>query len=115
MSDRLERDARWIRLAIWTAVLVVLAVTGAVTANFIQRKQAADHREDAASVRPKAPSPAPAPAAPEPVDFESYEKANAARNQAQLAKENAAYDAYRSARKPTDEATLRRLPEPRKP
>lgn len=113
MSDRLERDARWIRLAVWTAVLVVLAVTGAVTVNIMQRGRTAEHREVAATAQPQAVAPAPAPT--EAVDFEAYEKANAARNQAQLANENAAYDAYRSARKPTDEAALRRLPEARKP
>ena len=52
MSDRFERDARWVRLAVWTSVAVVLVVTGAVTANVVQRKQTAAHREACATANP---------------------------------------------------------------
>jgi hypothetical protein len=97
MSDRIERDARWIRLAVWSGALVLLAVTGAITVNVMQANRLAAHREAAAmaAVKPAAPARADAPA--RPVDYDAYERANAERNREQIAREEAAYEAYRTA------------------
>ena len=112
MSDRLERDARWIRLAVWTGALVVLVVIGAVTINVVQNKQLAAHK----LVAQEAPLSSPAVVAPpKAVDYDVYERANAERNSELIAREAAAYDAYSSARKATDEPALRKRPEAPKP
>ncbi|MDO9222159.1 MAG: hypothetical protein Q7U20_00425 [Caulobacter sp.] len=113
MSDRIERDARWVRLAVWTAVLVVLAVTAAVTINIVQRNRTAEHKQITGAATSTTPTAAPAPS--KTGDYDTYERVNAERNREQIAREEAAYDAYRSARKATDEPSLRRLPEPKMP
>lgn len=97
MSDRLERDARWIRLAVWSGALVLLAVTGAITVNIVQSNRLAAHREAAAMAAVKPAAPAPAGAPTRSVDYDAYERANAARNSDLIAREEAAYEAYRAA------------------
>ena len=103
MSDRFERDARWIRLAVWSGALVVLAVTGAMTINIIQKNRLADHREAAAMATDRPVAKTAAPATAPPTDYDAYERANAERNSEQIAREAAAYDAYRAAHQPPAE------------
>ena len=99
MTSPTIRANRRIRNIAWVAGFAALVLMALV----VVYSQVRNGLTDRADVAPASTS--------ETGDFEGYERANGARDEAQAAHDRAAYDAYEETRRADKPPTLRKLPE----